>query len=61
MSGQKLPLWLINAVITKETGDVNVPAIINKATREIHAVIYLITGKQKKFEHLIKDEATKNI
>ena len=57
-TGAKLPMYFVNAIINEETGEVNMPAIVDCDTGEINAVIDPITGEQKSFCHLISDKKT---
>ncbi len=48
----KMSPWYANAITGKETGEVNVPAIIDEAIGKIHAAIDPVTGKKKGFRQL---------
>ena len=49
----------MNAILDKTTGEVNIPAIIDTETNQINTIIDTVTGEQKEFRHLMKDESTK--
>ena len=51
-------MYFVNVIIDEETGEVNMPAIVDYDTGEINAVIDPVTGEQKFFRHLISDEKT---
>ena len=55
----ELPPYYVNAILNEETGEVNIPAIVDAETNQINTIIDPVTGEQKEFRHLIKDDSTK--
>ena len=49
----------MNAILDKTTGEVNIPAIVDTKTNQINTIIDPVTGEQKEFCHLMKDQSTK--
>ena len=47
MDAQELPPWYINDAIDVSTGEVHIPAIMNKVTGETNAVIDPVIGEKK--------------
>ena len=60
-TGAQLLMYFVNAIIDESTGEVNILAIVNCDTGMINAVIDLVTGEQKLFQHLISDDETRKV
>jgi len=51
---QHLPPRFINVVIDEETGEVQIPVILDEVMGEISAVVDLVTVEKKEYRYLIK-------
>ena len=55
----ELPPYYVNAILDETTGEVNIPVIVDTKTNQINTIIDPVTGEQKEFHHLMKNQSTK--